>query len=149
MAQQDRYTELFLEEGSEHIEDLKGFLDEVKKILKQGDIFVVFVPNAGARTTRLFKKYWGWWQVPVHLHHFTPESLAKLLSENGFTTELTLKRGADSLFWLSSLAAFLGIKSEANKLSPFQRTVIKINSFISKYWYFAGDEELVMVVRKQ
>jgi hypothetical protein len=62
---------------------------------------------------------------------------------------LTLKRGADSLFWLSSLASLSGIKSESNTLSPVQRSIIKIFSFIGKYWYYWGDEELVVVSRKE
>lgn len=142
-------TCIYMSHVIEHIQDLDGFLAEVNKVLKTGDYLIVLVPNAKARTTKLFKKYWGWWQVPVHLHHFSGESISSLLSANKFKVVLTLKRGADSLFWLSSLASFWGIKSKSNQLSFLQRIIINTFSFIGKYWYFPGDEELIMVAKKK
>jgi SAM-dependent methyltransferase len=142
-------TCLYMSHVIEHIQDLDSFFDEVNTVLKKGDYFIVLVPNARARTAGLLKKYWGWWQVPVHLHHFSIESLIRLLSVNKFKDELKLKRGADSLFWLSSLASLSGIKSESNTLSPVQRSIIRIFSVICKYWYYWGDEELVVVSRKE
>jgi SAM-dependent methyltransferase len=140
---------IYMSHVIEHVQDLDGFFDEVNKVLKTGDYFIVLVPNAKAHTAKLLKKYWGWWQVPVHLHHFSSESIVNLLSVNKFKVELIFKRGADSLFWLSSLASLLGIKSKSNSLSPLQRIIIKIFSFIGKYWYHWGDEELVVVSKKE
>lgn len=142
-------TCIYMSHVIEHIQDFDSFFDEVHKVLKTGDYFILLVPNARARTARWLKKYWGWWQVPVHLHHFSEESTATLLSSNKFKVEVTFKRGADSLFWLSSLASALGMKSKANRLSALQRTVIRAFSIIGKYWYQWGDEELVVVAKKE
>ncbi len=133
----------------EHIQDIDRFLTDVKQVLRSGSYLFLLVPNSGARTMKLFKKYWGWWQVPVHLHHFSRNSLHHVLSSNGFEIELSSLRGADSLFWLSTLASFLGMKSESQKLSSFQRIIIKSFSSIAKYWFYSGDEELIVVAKKK
>ena len=142
-------TCIYMSHVIEHIQDFDTFFGEVHKVLKAGDYFILLVPNAMAHTARWLKKYWGWWQVPVHLHHFTCESIVNLLSVNKFKVELTLKRGADSLFWLSSLASLLGMKSKSNTLSLIQRSIVKTFSVIGKYWYHWGDEEIVVVSKKE
>jgi SAM-dependent methyltransferase len=142
-------TIIYMSHVIEHLQDLDEFFAEINKVLHTGDYLVVMVPNSKARTVKLLRKYWGWWQVPAHVNHFSIRSLTRLLSENKFRDELKLKRGADSLFWLSSLASLSGIKSESNTLSLVQRSIIRIFSLIAKYWYYWGDEELVVVSRKE
>jgi SAM-dependent methyltransferase len=142
-------TIIYMSHVIEHLPDLDGFFAEINKVLHAGDYLVVMVPNSKSRTVTLLKKYWGWWQVPVHVHHFSIKSLTRLLSASNFVSVLTLKRGADSLFWLSSLASLMGMKSESNTLTLVQRSIIRICSVIAKYWYYWGDEELVVVSRKE
>lgn len=133
----------------EHIQNIHSFLNELHDILKVGDYLIIMVPNSNARTTVLLKQNWGWWQVPVHVHHYTKESLLYLLSAYGYKIEKPFRRGGDSLFWLSSLASLLGIKSKSQNISFLQKLVIKGVSIILRYWFFIGDEELIVVARKK
>ncbi len=133
----------------EHIQNLDMFFEEIKTVLKSGNYLIILLPNSESRTNKLFRKYWGWWQVPVHLHHFTIDSLSKLLSAKGFNIEKNVKRGADSLFWLSSLASFIGMKSKKRSILSIQKLIIQCVSFIIKYWYFIGDEELLLVAKNK
>jgi len=142
-------TCLYLSHVVEHIYNINHFFKELKGILSPDSYLVIMVPHSKARTIRLFKKYWGWWQVPIHVHHFTKGSLLYLLSAYGYNIEKTFRRGGDSLFWLSSLASLLGIKSKSQNISFLQKLCIKGVSFILRYWFFIGDEELIVVAKKK
>lgn len=63
----------------EHVHDLHGTLDHVKRILKQGGILIVAVPNHTSFDARHYAADWAAYDVPRHLHHFSPDSLSKLM----------------------------------------------------------------------
>jgi len=68
----------------EHIEDL-SILDKINKILKKNGILIVNVPNIESFQSRIFKKKWIHYNVPHHVHHFSPKSLSLLLTQYGFS----------------------------------------------------------------
>jgi SAM-dependent methyltransferase len=133
----------------EHIHDINEFFDEVDTFLKSGDYIIVLLPNYESFTSVFFGRFWGWWQVPAHLHHFSKDSILRLLSLRKYSVIMSFVRGADSLFWLSSIASLLSIKSKSQNISKLQRLIIKFFSFLSKYWLFFGDEEFVVISRKR
>jgi 2-polyprenyl-3-methyl-5-hydroxy-6-metoxy-1,4-benzoquinol methylase len=63
----------------EHVHDLHGTLDHVKRILKQDGILIVAVPNHTSFDARHYTADWAAYDVPRHLHHFSPDSLSKLM----------------------------------------------------------------------
>jgi SAM-dependent methyltransferase len=116
---------VYLSHVLEHIYHIDSFFQELEEFLSHDSYLVIMVPHSNAWTTKLFKKYWGWWQVPVHIHHFTKFSLLYLLSAYDYKTEEILTSGGDSLFWLSSLASLLGIKSKSQNISLLQKLIIQ------------------------
>jgi len=76
----------------EHLPDIPGTLDKVKKLLKPDGLILVQVPwelfhwekrleafFAGKKTGTIRPD-----AIPVHLYFFTPETLIKVLEKNGF-----------------------------------------------------------------
>jgi len=63
----------------EHVHDLHGTLAQVKRILKQDGILIVAVPNHTSFDAKHYAEYWAAYDVPRHLHHFSPDSLSKLM----------------------------------------------------------------------
>jgi hypothetical protein len=131
----------------EHIEDAMGELRKLRLKMPPGSSLIIMVPNADSRTAHFFGRHWGWWQVPIHRHHFSKKSLGILLKKCGFTVVNTVTRGADSLFWFSSIASFLRMKSTSSNVSPVTALFIKLTSKILKYWICTGDEEILCLAR--
>ena len=71
----------------EHLEDPRTVLRKVAAALRPGGYFVFSVPNAGCWEFSVFRSRWYALQVPTHLWHFTPRTLARLLGECGFVIE--------------------------------------------------------------
>jgi SAM-dependent methyltransferase len=68
----------------EHWRDPRAVLDRAHRLLRRGGVLLVGVPNFGSPEARLARAGWFHLDVPRHLTHFTPASLACLLTDGGF-----------------------------------------------------------------
>lgn len=134
----------------EHVPDLDSFLRTARSILSPTGTLCICVPNFKARTRQLLTEGWGWYQVPVHLWHFTDVSLEKLLFSNGFSLESTKARGGDSLFVLLTLLQSLGSTPRSDRARTpgvVGRTLVRTASLMLRPYYFVGDDELVVLAK--
>jgi SAM-dependent methyltransferase len=146
----DRFDLVVAQHVLEHVTDPSQFLRAVRQVLAPGGVLCVGVPNYDARARRVFRESWGWYQVPVHLHHFGEQGLATLLAEQGFEPVRTAKRGGDSLFVLLTLlqgAGRMPASAEARAPGLVGRSVIRAASAILRPYYFVGDDELLLISR--
>ena len=67
----------------EHLPDPVGDLRRMLTWLAPGGLCVLEVPNAGGLGASLFGAAWSGLELPRHLWHFTPESLAALVRRAG------------------------------------------------------------------
>ncbi|MBU0504194.1 MAG: class I SAM-dependent methyltransferase [Candidatus Omnitrophota bacterium] len=132
----------------EHVGDLDDFFKGINIFLGRQGRLILLMPNTASTTVRLFGRYWGWWQPPVHLHHFSKASVAELLKAKGFKVDRLFTRGADSLFLLSTILSIFRISPSRRIVSALERIIIRINSAIFRYWLFAGNEELIVFASK-
>jgi SAM-dependent methyltransferase len=136
----------------EHVTDPVSFLRSAHALLNPGGRIVLAVPHMGSRTQRLFKRTWGWWQVPVHLYHFSPQSLGLVLEKSGFVQLRKLLRGGDSLFILLSLLYAVSPGSttaETGSLGLAKQAMIRAASKILRPYCLVGDEELVVIAERK
>lgn len=70
----------------EHVPDCRHTLMQLFAILKPGGQLLISIPNAGCWEPRVFGRHWYVWELPRHLHYFTPDSIRRLLTECGYTS---------------------------------------------------------------
>ena len=70
----------------EHIPErrLLALLDGLSGKMAAGGRLIVSVPNAASRQYRWFGEAYAYYDVPIHLHQFTPDSLGRLMLRFGF-----------------------------------------------------------------
>ncbi len=133
----------------EHIVDPKTQLKNLSKRIPKNGQLVLIVPNSQSATRKLFGKYWGYWQVPVHINHFNKKSVRTLLEDTGFAITDIKFYGADSLFFLSTLANLLGARNDTKDLTGPKKLLVKIATIVLRPWYFIGSEDMLVVASKK
>lgn len=68
----------------EHTDDPRRYVEKVARWLKPDGLLVIDVPNYEGTDAQKTWQDWVGWQLPYHFHHFTPSTLALLLSQHGF-----------------------------------------------------------------
>lgn len=71
----------------EHTHSPGSYLREAYRILKPGGMLAVAVPNIEAHSADVFKACWRLLMPPIHLYHFSIDTLSRFLSESGFKVE--------------------------------------------------------------
>ncbi|WP_420146621.1 class I SAM-dependent methyltransferase [Spirosoma sp.] len=68
----------------EHIADLNGVIPQLYKLLTKTGTLLIAVPNSDSYDANYFKQYWAAYDVPRHLHHFTPSTIEALMAKHQF-----------------------------------------------------------------
>lgn len=132
----------------EHIEDPEDFLRHARGLLSPGGKLCIVVPNYDSKVRKTFKHSWGWYQLPVHLHHFGHRGLETLLSRAGFDVDRHVQRGGDSLFMMTTLLQSIDKMPSSARTTSWtgaSRTFFRAASAALRPYYFVGDDELVYV----
>ncbi|RYZ27806.1 MAG: class I SAM-dependent methyltransferase, partial [Sphingobacteriales bacterium] len=87
----------------EHVHDLHGYLEQIKKLLKPGGVLFIAVPNYTSDDATRYGERWAAWDVPIHLYHFSPASMKRLLTKHGLKLKSVKPMWFDS-FYVSLLS---------------------------------------------
>ena len=68
----------------EHFHDPFGYTSEVRRLLKPGGLWLTALPNSSSFDATYYLQNWAAWDVPRHLWHFNPGTLAKFADKAGF-----------------------------------------------------------------
>ncbi len=71
----------------EHLYEPRRVLRRAGQLLRPGGTVFLSVPNVASLQARFFGRHWYAFDVPRHLHHYSPRSLEILLEEAGFEVE--------------------------------------------------------------
>jgi SAM-dependent methyltransferase len=147
-----RFDAIFAQHVVEHLTDPAGFLATAAGLLVPGGRIVIGVPNFAARLRRLAPDAWGWYQVPVHLHHFTPASLRRLVEAAGLSVEDERTFGGDSLFLALTALQGAGLQAKGGggggTSGRLARLAFGAFGRVLRPYYKLGDDELVLVARR-
>jgi predicted SAM-dependent methyltransferase len=87
----------------EHVYPLEERLQQFHKKLKPGGTIIVALPNMYSYDARKYHRYWAAYDVPRHIHHFTPDTVFRLMNRSGFTHVKTKPMILDA-FYISLLS---------------------------------------------
>ena len=99
----------------EHVQDPRDTLQRIHALLKPGGVLLFSIPNAGCWEAKFFGSCWNAWDLPRHLHHFTPESVRSLLLQSGFS-DIAIMHQRNLSYALGSLGLVLLARWPESKL---------------------------------
>jgi len=78
------FDEVIIWHVFEHMDDPRGTLEEVNRILEPGGYLAIAVPNFESAQARWTGAAWFHLDLPRHLYHFPVSALRKMLVQTGF-----------------------------------------------------------------
>jgi SAM-dependent methyltransferase len=78
----------------EHIPNLNKTIKRFSQILTENGKVIIAVPNHKSWDANHYKEFWAAWDVPIHLWHFSKDSIEKLFNNHNFK----LKKNKPMLF---------------------------------------------------
>jgi SAM-dependent methyltransferase len=125
----------------EHVHALDAYMVQLKQLLKADGRLFIAVPNYPSLDGKVYGPTWAAYDVPRHVHHFSPWSMRKLLELHGLKLSSTKRMPFDS-FYVCML-------SERNKGGSLVKGVW--NGFRS--WWVAGFKKercssLIYIIQK-
>ncbi len=71
----------------EHIQEPDRMWNELHRILNDKGIAIIAVPNSTSYDALKYKEHWAAYDVPRHLWHFTPNTIAQWGGKHGFVLD--------------------------------------------------------------
>ena len=87
----------------EHVTELNATISEFKRLLSEGGKIIIAVPNLNSFDAGYYKRFWAGYDLPIHLYHFTKNSITKIFKKHGFNLVKTKGMKFDS-FYVSMLS---------------------------------------------
>ncbi len=91
----------------EHVSDLDGTVQALKRTLAPTGTLVVAAPNWTALDAQFYGAHWAGYDVPRHLSHFRPRDLRRLFAQHGLKVDEVRPMRLDA-FYVSLLSERYG-----------------------------------------
>ena len=88
----------------EHVHKLHEYVLQMKVLLAEKGKLFIAVPNYTAKDAAIYGEYWAAYDVPRHLYHFSPRSMALLMEMHGLKIKQYLPMWYDS-FYISLMSS--------------------------------------------
>lgn len=148
-ADEKKYDVAVLSHVLEHFTKPMEILSQVHRVLNDSGKILIVVPNRDS-APKLLKRYWGYWQVPIHISHFNLRSLESLLQQSGFSVESVKFRNSDFMEVGSFLSNILNRNKTSKSFSEsgFLKVIVTIFSVAYFLTYRFGSKDLIVVAAK-
>ena len=87
----------------EHVPNLTTTITDLKRIINKNGKVIIAVPNYKSWDSSYYCEFWAAWDVPIHLWHFSKETIELLFNKNGLKLIKTKPMLFDS-FYVSLLS---------------------------------------------
>ena len=129
----------------EHLHDPARTLRELQFKMQPNQPLILVVPSIRNCFGGIRNRFWGYWQVPVHIYHFDKRTLTNLLENNGFKCIRVYYRSGD---FLSKGLFFLNIFKMESQKATTNRMVNLLVSVFSILWasfHRFGRSDLILI----
>lgn len=82
----------------EHVHRLNETLAQLTALLKPDGVLLIAVPNVESLDAQHYRELWAAYDVPRHLYHFAPKTMAQLLKKHKLTVRQTLPMPLDAYY---------------------------------------------------
>jgi 2-polyprenyl-3-methyl-5-hydroxy-6-metoxy-1,4-benzoquinol methylase len=126
----------------EHVHDVRGTLNDVRRVLKPDGVAVFAVPNSDCMEAESYEDEWFAFDTPRHLSHFTPATLKRWTDEAKLETI--------GLRGMILDAAYICYRSEKQQKRNIVRAIpVALRSMWQGWWNPRRCSVILVTVRKR
>ncbi|MEM1318865.1 MAG: class I SAM-dependent methyltransferase [Bacteroidota bacterium] len=127
----------------EHIHLLDDNMKAIRSLLADDGFLIIAVPNRESYDAQYYKQHWAAYDVPRHLWHFSPTTMDKIASKNGFRIQSLSKLPFDSFY-----TSLLSEKYKENKLFLFSGFTIGLLSYLKSVMDVKKASSVIYIMQK-
>lgn len=127
----------------EHLTDLNKSMDRFREILEDNGTLIIAVPNVNSYDARKYRQYWAAYDVPRHVWHFSPDTLALTAKKHGFKIT-DIKPMPFDAFYISMLSE----KYKENKLSAIRGAFTGLVAYFVCLFDKKKSSSLIYILKK-
>lgn len=127
----------------EHLHDMDGYMQRMHQQLTNDGVVLIAVPNHKSFDAQHYGKHWAAYDVPRHLWHFSPKTVARLAEKNGFKVIDQKRLPLDPFY-----NALLSEKYQSSKLSLIFGGLIGLVSLLISYVNPARSTSPIYILKK-
>lgn len=138
----EKYDCITLWHVLEHVHDLHTYLSKIHQLLKADGVVMIAVPNHDSLDAKYYGKHWAAWDVPIHLWHFNPKSMAQLMAQHQFKI-IKKKPLVFDAFYVSLLS------EKHQKGNAFRGMIIGTLSLINSLFNTNKSSSITYIIKKK
>jgi SAM-dependent methyltransferase len=129
---QDGFDAITLWHVLEHVHDLHGYMDQLKRLIRRSGRIFIAVPNYTSYDAKVYQENWAAYDVPRHLYHFSPAAMQTLVVGHGLQLLGSQPMWYDS-FYISMLSEKYRGRGRGNIVrAGFTGFVSNARAFVNK-----------------
>lgn len=136
---------VYISHTLEHLENPLKVMQILHSLCRPNTKIIIAVPNISNVRWWFFPRKWGYWQVPLHVTHFSRESLNQLLRDAGFESNRWAYRNSDLLTLGNFFLNLFNRDSEFSRKGKTFTFFIAILSRIHCLSYYFGKNDLIVL----
>ena len=128
----------------EHIPSLSKTIVSLYKILKDDGVLIIAVPNINSFDASYYKEFWAAYDLPIHLWHFSQETIVKLFENHNF--KFVRKK---AMIFDSFYVSILSEEYKLGKKNFIKSVIVGLISNIYGFFGKRGYSSTIYVFKKQ
>lgn len=128
----------------EHVTNLNETIIDLHSLLSDHGKLIIAVPNINSYDASYYQKYWAAYDLPIHLYHFTEDSISILFKNHNF--KLIKSKG---MIFDAFYVSLLSEKYKAGKQNFIKAMVIGLVSNLFGIFTNRGFSSTIYIFEKQ
>ena len=127
----------------EHVDKLNETIIHLQRLLSENGRIIIAVPNINSYDCSFYNKYWAGYDLPIHLYHFTKESIFNIFKKHKLKLDSVKEMPFDSYY-----VSLLSEEHKTGKKNPIRAFFIGAMSNIVGRFSQRGYSSRIYIFKK-
>ena len=128
----------------EHVDKINETIINLQRLISENGRIIIAVPNINSYDCSFYNKYWAGYDLPIHLYHFTKESIVNIFKKHNLKLDSVKEMPFDSYY-----VSLLSEEHKTGKKNPIRALFIGAMSNIVGRFTQKGYSSRIYIFKKR